>query len=313
MPTASPRRAYQQQSAKIAVLISTSASLRMVGYYLRAVLAARLKATERTTFTEAARRLLGIKSTADVSAYPAFYSFVQQHCPSVASGIVDVEAWLKEPVLARRHQLDCLASVSGKPNRWMLDSAMEQFRATVAVSPRLPSPSPIISFIYSTVSEQFLLSATDASSPPPLPLSSSDADMDEDQPLSDIDWDIQSDIIDMQKKKTGTRRRGRDGKRPKPDWTAVMTVSGHVLDAATTKSLQQLMREHHRLTKDIWNSHTFHLAEHDEDVAVGSTNGEMRQAPFCEAAADADDSSQHSCPRTAASRAVLERSTSSWM
>ena len=83
---------YQRQSAKIAVLISTSTSLRTVGYYLRAVLAARLKATERTTFTEAARRLLGIKSTADVSAYPAFYSFVQQHCPSIASGDVDVEA-----------------------------------------------------------------------------------------------------------------------------------------------------------------------------------------------------------------------------
>ena len=77
---------YQRQSAKIAVLISTSTSLRTVGYYLRAVLAARLKATERTTFTEAARRLLGIKSTADVSAYPALWclerSAKQGKCPA---------------------------------------------------------------------------------------------------------------------------------------------------------------------------------------------------------------------------------------
>ena len=56
-----------------------------------------------------------------------------------------------------------------------------------------------------------------------------------------------------------------------------------MLDTAATKSLQQLTREHHdHLTKDTWNSHTFHLTEHEEGIAVGSTNGEMRQAPFCE-------------------------------
>ena len=84
----------------------------MLGYYFRAVLAVRVKTTHRASFTEAARRLLGIKSTADIAAYPAFYAFVQQHCPSIAHarGDVDVEAWLKDGV-DRRHQLDCVASI----------------------------------------------------------------------------------------------------------------------------------------------------------------------------------------------------------
>ena len=212
-----------------------------------------------------------------------YYSFVQQHCPSVASGNVDVEAWLKEPVLAADISWTAWRRYLCKPNRPMLDRAMEQLRETAAVSAvspfSLPPSSPSSTLLSLSSSSS---SATDATFSPPLPLSSSDTDMDEDQPLSDIDWDIQSDIIDLQKKKTGMRRRGRDSKRSKPDWTAVMTVSGHVLDPATMKSLQQLMKEHHRLTKDIWNSHTFHLVEHDEDAAVGSTNGEMRQGPFCE-------------------------------
>ena len=273
---------YQQQSAKIAVLISTSTSLRMVGYYLRAVLAARLKATEDGTFTEAARRLLGIKSTADVSAYPAFYSFVQKHCPSVSSGIVDLEVWLKEPVLVSDISWTAWRRYLSKPHRWILDSAMKQFRATMAIIPSSPfSPLSPSSTLLSLSSSSF--SATDGSSPVSLPLTSSEADaMDEEQSLSDIDWEIESDVIDVQEMRTWPRRRGRDRRRPKPVWTAAMTVSGHMLDTAATKSLQQLTKEHHYLTKDTWNSHSFHLAEHEEGVAVGSTNGEMRQAPFCE-------------------------------
>ena len=254
----------------------------MVGFYLRAVLAARLKATHRTTFTEAARRLLGIKSTTDISAYPAFYSFVQQCCPSVAGDVVDVDAWLKEPVLVADFTWASWRRYLSKPHRWMLDIAMEQCRTSMSVVPSSPlspsSPSSALLSLSSSSSD-----ATDESSPRSLPLTSSEADdIEEEQSLSDIDWEIQSDMIDLQEEMKGTRRRGRDSRRPKPIWSAAMTVSGHVMDATTTKSLQQLTREHHRLTRDIWNSHTFHLAEHDEDVAVGLTNGEMRQAPFCE-------------------------------
>ena len=148
--------------------------------------------------------MLGIKSTADVSAYPAFYSFVQQSCPSVASGIVDVEAWLKEPALAADISWTAWRRYLGKPHRWMLDSAMKQLRSITSAVPSSPlspsSPSSTPLSLSSSSSD-----ATDASSPPPLPLASSgtDSNMDEEQALS-FDWEIQSDIVDMQK--TGTRR-----------------------------------------------------------------------------------------------------------
>jgi hypothetical protein len=89
---------YQQCAIKIDLLISVSTAMRMVGYYLRAVLAARLKRTHQTKYVRSARLLLGLKSSADITAYPAFYAFVQQHCPSVAGGVMDIEAWLQEPI-----------------------------------------------------------------------------------------------------------------------------------------------------------------------------------------------------------------------
>ena len=254
---------YRQQAHQIAVLISTSTSLRMVGYYLRAILAARLKATQQSTFTRAARELLGIMSTADIAAYPAFYSFVQQHCPKVATGVVNVEAWLKEPVLAADISWTAWRRYLCKPNRWMLDSAMEQLKLLTC---DLLSPLSLSSSS---------LSATSARS---LPLQSDD--MDDVNTLDSMDWDNQVDMFAKQSRITGAHRRKH--KQGKPQWTAAMTVSGHVLDPLTRASLQQLGKEHHDLTKHIWNSHSYHLADHDEHAAVGTTNGEMRQAPFCE-------------------------------
>ena len=254
---------YQQQAHQIAVLISTSTSLRMVGYYLRAVLAARLKATQQSTFTKAARQLLGIMSTADIAAYPAFYLFVQQHCPKVATGVVNVEVWLKEPVLAADISWTAWRRYLCKPNRWMLDSAMKQFKLiTCESTPPLPPLS--------------LSSASMSATPLPSQRSGDVDDMDD-----VLDWDNQ---VALFAKQNGTARaKGRKHKRNQPaTTTAAMTVSGHVLDTATTKSLQRLRTEHQQLTNDLWNSHTYHLAEHDDDVAVGTTNGEMRQAPFCE-------------------------------
>ena len=244
---------------KIAVLISTSAALRMVGYYLRSVLAVRLKATHRTKFTEAARRLLGIKSTADIATYPAFHAFVQKHCPSVARArdVVDVEAWLKEPVLVADISWTAWRRYLCKPNRWMLDRAMIEY-GTITSPSTLASPSSTSSTLLS--------------------LGSASSNTDEaDEALSFSDVELDSEESDMSDTPQRPRR-----KRAKPVWIAAMTVSGHVLDAATNSKLQLLRREHHRLTKDIWNSHSYQLAEHDEDVAVGTTNGEMRQAPFCE-------------------------------
>ena len=236
------------------MLIATSTTLRMLGYYFRSVLAVRLKTTHRARFTAAARRLLGIRSTADIAAYPAFYAFVQQHCPSIALACttvnVDVEAWLKEPVLIADISWTAWRRYLSKPNRWMLDKAMEEFDAT-----------------------------TESLSVSPSTCHGSSDDADE---ADDADETLSFSDVELTTQDALTRRRRSRHKRAKPVWTAPMTVSGYMLDAATTNKLQLLRREHRSLTKDIWNSHPYHLAEHDDDVAVGTTNGEVRQAPFCE-------------------------------
>jgi len=125
---------YQQCATKIELLISTSTATRMVGYYLRSVLAARLKRSHKNKYVRSARVLLGLKSSADITAYPAFYSFVQQHCPSVAS-VASVEmnlnAWLQEPIFLADIGWAEWRRYLSKSHRWIIDSAIERFHASL--------------------------------------------------------------------------------------------------------------------------------------------------------------------------------------
>ena len=122
-------RVYQRCAVKLDHLISTSSAMRMLGYYLRGALAFRLQRSHKSRYVHSARRLLGIKSSADIAACPAFYSCVQQHCPSVATGVMDVEAWLQEPVFLADIAWSEWRRLLGKPHRWIIDTAMEQFNA----------------------------------------------------------------------------------------------------------------------------------------------------------------------------------------
>ena len=123
--------AYQHCATKIDILVSASTAMRMVGYYLRSVLAARLKRSHKNKYVRSARTLLGLKSSADITAYPAFYSFVQQHCPSVANGEMDLEAWLQEPIFLADIGWAEWRRYLGKSHRWIIDSAIEQCAASL--------------------------------------------------------------------------------------------------------------------------------------------------------------------------------------
>ena len=122
---------YQQCAVKLDRLIATSSAVRMLGYYLKGALAAKLKLSCRTKYVHAARTLLRLKSSADISACPAFYGFVQQHCPNVASGVVDVEAWLKEPILLANIGWGEWRRYLSKRHCWIVSSAMERFKASL--------------------------------------------------------------------------------------------------------------------------------------------------------------------------------------
>ena len=122
---------FQQCAVQLDNLIATSSAVRMLGYYLKGALAAKLKQTRRNKYSHAARTLLRLKSSADITACPAFYDFVQQHCPTIASGVVDVEAWLKEPVFLADIGWSEWRRYLGKRHCWMVSSALERFHASL--------------------------------------------------------------------------------------------------------------------------------------------------------------------------------------
>ena len=122
---------YQQCALKIDHLICTSTAMRMLGYYLRGALAAQLKRSHKSKYVRSARTLLGLKSSADITACPAFYHFVQQHCLVVASGVMDLEAWLQEPIFLADIGWAEWRRYLGKSHRYIIDAAMEQFKASL--------------------------------------------------------------------------------------------------------------------------------------------------------------------------------------
>ena len=117
-------------SGQITSLVSTSTSLKMVGYYLRAILAHRLKANARNCYKRLARDTLGIKSPTDVAAYPALYELVRHHYPGLVSATV--EAWLENPIFTADVTWTELKRYLSKQRRPIIDAALQQFKASVA-------------------------------------------------------------------------------------------------------------------------------------------------------------------------------------
>ena len=116
---------------KITSLISTSTSLKMMGYYLRAMLVHRLKATSPSNcYKRLARDTLGIKSSADIAAYPALYELVQHHFPTLASA--GVEEWLQNPIFSVDMTWSEWKRYLTKTGRIIIDAALRQFRTAVA-------------------------------------------------------------------------------------------------------------------------------------------------------------------------------------
>jgi hypothetical protein len=102
----------------------------MVGYYLRAILVHRLKFTSQNCYKRLARDTLGIKSPADIAAYPALYELVQHHYPTLTSATIDV--WLEDPIFTAditRTEWKRYLTKQGRP---IIDAAVQHFDTAVA-------------------------------------------------------------------------------------------------------------------------------------------------------------------------------------
>ena len=117
-------------SGQITSLISTSSSLKMMGYFLRATLAHWLKLTFHNCYKRLSRDKMGIKSPADIAAFSNLYEFLQHHYPTLASA--SIETWLENHIFS--------ADITGaewtryltKQGRPIIDLALQQFHAAVA-------------------------------------------------------------------------------------------------------------------------------------------------------------------------------------
>ena len=118
-------------SGQITALIATSTSLKMVGYYLRAILAHRLKLSSQKCYKRLARDRLGIKSPSDIAAYPALYELVQHHHPNLAS-TAGIETWLENPIFIVDVTWTEWKRYLTKQGRPTIDAALQQFKDATA-------------------------------------------------------------------------------------------------------------------------------------------------------------------------------------
>ena len=116
-------------STQISALISTSSSLKMIGYYFRAILVHRLKQSSQS-YQRLARDTLGIKSTADIAAYSALFDFIQHHYPTLA--MFGIDAWLTNPAFLADITWTEWKRYLSKQGRSIIDAALQRFYAEIA-------------------------------------------------------------------------------------------------------------------------------------------------------------------------------------
>ena len=141
-----PPMTMQQCAVQITTLINTSTSLKMLGYFLRAVLAHKLKRTSERNYCRLARETLDIKSPADLAAYPAFLDFVQQRCSTVVATMFSehdnpltddtttacrIEELLRQPIFMVDICWSDWRKYLSKPNRHIVETAFQRFESSI--------------------------------------------------------------------------------------------------------------------------------------------------------------------------------------
>jgi hypothetical protein len=133
-----PPSLLQQCASHVTSLITTGSAQKMVGYYLRSVLAHHLKQSARRQYSRLARCVLGIRSSTDIAAYPAFFDFVQRHCPSIAAatanGSLTEEAmleWLREPLFIADMSWSEWRRYLSRSHLHIAEAAVQRFSASI--------------------------------------------------------------------------------------------------------------------------------------------------------------------------------------
>ena len=129
----------QQCAVQITSLINTSSALRMLGYYLRAALAHRLKQASSRKYSRLARDVLDIRSSADIAVYPAFFELIRGHCPTIAAAAAPggtvcattIEEWLREPLFMADIGWRNWRRYLCKQHHHILETAVQRFLVSI--------------------------------------------------------------------------------------------------------------------------------------------------------------------------------------
>ena len=133
-----PPLLLQQCAMHVTSFITTGSAQKMVGYYLRSVLAYHLKQSSRRQYSRLARCLLGIQSSTDIASYPSFFAFVQRHCPSIAEATADgnlteevMLEWLREPLLIADMSWSEWRRYLSRSHLHIAEAAVQRFLASI--------------------------------------------------------------------------------------------------------------------------------------------------------------------------------------
>jgi hypothetical protein len=127
-----PRHNAQRSALRCLQQLQLSLTLHRASVYtqiITTILAHRLKRTSQNCYKRLARDTLGIKSPADIAAYPALYELVQRHYPDLASSGID--AWLLNPIFSADVTWSEWKRYLTKQGRSIVDAALQQFKAAV--------------------------------------------------------------------------------------------------------------------------------------------------------------------------------------
>jgi hypothetical protein len=135
---AQPPSLLQQCAMHVTSLITTGTAQKMVGYYLRSVLAHHLKQSSQRQYSRLARCLLGIQSSTDIASYPVFCCFIQRHCPSIAAATADgnlteevVSEWLREPLFIADMSWSEWRRYLSRSHLHIAEAAVQRFSASI--------------------------------------------------------------------------------------------------------------------------------------------------------------------------------------
>ena len=123
---------YRTVSARVDGHIVTSQSSKMLGYFLRSVLAKKVKQHYPLNYQKACQTLLGLKNNSYITAYPNFYDVIQKRWPNAVKS-EDYEQLMSLPILRADISWRDWLRVLRTSKLRLLDTALDELQEWLSI------------------------------------------------------------------------------------------------------------------------------------------------------------------------------------